>query len=616
MCGISGIFSKQEMDGNSITRSLKSIHHRGPDDSISGTYKEGKFNYYSNELSRQETRLKYPSAENILSENWIGFNRLSIIDLSSNAMQPFYDENSETAFMLNGEIYNFKELKKKELKSETFQSNSDTEVAFRLYLKYGDSFVNLLRGMFTIVIVEYGKKKLKIWRDRFGIKPLFYHISPENFIFSSEMRGIFETGKLEKKISRKHLAHLFYLQSNFAPHTMYENIYSLEAGTRLELNLEKFELKKEKYWNLNYQPQDREIGKEEFHADLEEIVKLASVSDVKQAIMLSGGLDSGMLAYFLKKTTPEIQAVTIYNKNFSRVDEYHLAKRTAEHNQIDFLPIEIPQDLSKEEIYEFATTEEEPSNTREPTYFLTREAIREFDIKVLHNALGPDELFYGYKYYTQALQLQKVNALLLNSFKYLLKGKKKYKYDELTQMGLATLPLISKSSFGWQEIQEIFGENWEHPILEIMREVPADFQFMPLIKQISWMDFHFYISSYHAFRSDQSSMRNSVEMRFPFLDHLFVQKYFNQSYLHKDLTYENNKPFVRKHAKGILDERVLSGPKKGFSIPRELWTNQIDFHSEISGLKDFFDKKDLVKWADTPAKKWLLFSTAQHLKGK
>ena len=71
--------------------------------------------------------------------------------------------------MLNGEIYNFKELKKKELKSETFQSNSDTEVAFRLYLKYGDSFVNLLRGMFTVVIVEFGKKKLKVWRDSFGI---------------------------------------------------------------------------------------------------------------------------------------------------------------------------------------------------------------------------------------------------------------------------------------------------------------------------------------------------------------------------------------------------------------------------------------------------------------
>ncbi len=615
MCGISGIFTKQNIEGKFISDSLKSIRHRGPDNSLCAGYMDNKFRFYSNELSNQETRERFPAIENESSNNWIGFNRLSIIDLSNNGMQPFYDEETQTAFMLNGEIYNFKELKKSHLNEELFWSESDTEVAFKLYLKLGNEFVHELRGMFTIVVVEYGKHKVKIWRDRFGIKPLYYFADNEKFVFSSEMRGIFETGLVRKEISEKHLAHLYYLQSTFAPNSLYKNVYSLEAGGKIELDLQDFSFQKEKYWTLEYKPEKKEIEKEEFLLDLDEITGLACISDVKQAIMLSGGLDSGILAYFIKKNTPEIQAITLYNQNYNQTDEFEYAKITADKNKIDFLPIEIPNGIDKNQIYELATSEEEPSSSPEPTYFLSKEAVTRFGIKVLHNALGLDELFYGYKYYPQALFFQKFNLVLNNRLKYFLKGKKRYKYDELTQMGIFTLPLLSKSSIGWDEILDLFGSDWEHPVFEILKQLPEGFHQMPLVKQLSWIDFHYYISSYHSFRGDQSSMKNSVEMRFPFLDHLFVQKYFNQSYLHKGLTYQNNKPFLRKNARGILDDRILSMPKKGFTIPREIWIDELpNFASEIAGLHKLFGNKDLIKWADTSGKKWLLFSTAQNLK--
>lgn len=615
MCGISGIFTKQNIEGKLISDSLKSIKHRGPDNSLCASYTNNIFRFYSNELSNPDTSQTFPSIENESSNNWIGFNRLSIIDLSNNGMQPFYDEVTHTAFMLNGEVYNFKELRKNYLREEKFRSDSDTEVAFKLYLKFGDEFIHKIRGMFSIVVVDYKKQKLKIWRDRFGIKPLYYYTDKEKFIFSSEMRGIFETGLIEKIISEKHLAHIYYLQSTFAPNTLYKNVYSLEAGSKIEVDFQDFTFQKDKYWTLEYVPQDQEIGQEEFLSDLDEIVRLASLSDVKQAIMLSGGLDSGIMAHFLKKNTSDIQAITIYNQGYDQVNEYEFAKITAEKNRIEFLSIEIPNSIDKKIIYEYATSEEEPSNSPEATYFLSKEAVNRYDIKVLHNALGLDELFYGYKYYTQALHLQKFSGLLNNRFKYFLKGKKRYKYDELTQMGIFTLPLLSKSPLSWKEILELFDEDWEHPANELIKQAPTGFYDMPLLKQLSWIDFHYYISSYHSMRSDQSSMKNSVEMRFPFLDHLFVQKYFNQSYLHKNLSYKNNKPFLRKNAKGILDDRIFSMAKKGFSIPREIWIDGLsDFPSEIAGLNEVFGSKDLIKWADTSDKKWQLFSTAQILK--
>lgn len=615
MCGISGIFTKQNIDGKLISDSLKSIQHRGPDNSLCARFIEKEFRFYSNELSNQATCERFPNLKGETSNNWIGFNRLSIIDLSNNGMQPFYDEESQTAFMLNGEIYNYKELKANYLNFETFQSESDTEVAFKLYLKQGNEFIQKLRGMFIIVLIDYQKQKVKIWRDRMGIKPLYYFANNETFIFSSEMRGIFHTGLVNKEISEKHLAYNYYLQSTFAPHSLYKNVYSLEAGSKLEFDLKDFTFQKEKYWALEYHPESQEIGREEYLSDLDEIVKMASISDVKQAIMLSGGLDSGILAYFLKKNTPDIQAITIYNNGYDQVDEYENAKITADKNRIEFLPIEIPESIGTEEIYEYATSEEEPSSSLEPTYFLSKEAVNRFDIKVLHNALGLDELFYGYKYYPQAIFIQKFHKFGNYGLKHFLKGKKRFKYEELSELGIFTLPLLSKSAIGWGEILDLFDSNWEHPINEIMEQVPSEFHKMPLLKQISWLDFHYYISSYHSFRGDQSSMKNSVEMRFPFLDHVFVQKYFNQSYLHKGLSYKNNKPFLRKNAKGILDERILSMSKKGFSIPRELWTKNLpNFESEMESLQTIFGNKDLVNWANTPAKKWQLFTTAQNLK--
>lgn len=615
MCGISGIFTKEKINGRAISKSLESIQHRGPDNSLCGTFNHQKFQFLSHKLSDKETKSSYQNAETVESGNWIGFNRLSIIDLSNNGMQPFYDEASLTAFMLNGEIYNFSELKANELRNESFISNSDTEVAFKLYLKFGDEFIHKLRGMFVISVVDYAKGKVKIWRDRFGVKPIYYFINDHQFIFSSEMKGLFATELIQKEIEPKHLAHIYYLHSNFAPNTLYKNVFGLEAGAKLEVDVNSFQIRKEKYWELKYQPQNQVIEREEFLSDLHEVTRLSTIADVNQALMLSGGLDSGILAHFLAKNNSEIEAVTIYNENDDRLNEFEFAKITAQRNNMKLHGFEVPDKVDLNTLYEYATSEEEPSGSVEPAYFLSKKAS-ENHIKVLYNALGLDELFYGYKYYSQAEKFNSYKNLLFNAFKHFLTGKKRYKYDEMTKLGIHAFPLITRSSMSWDEIKNLFGQNdWEHPAVELFKQVPREFHEIPLLKQLSWMDFHFYISSYHSFRSDQPSMRHHVEMRFPFLDHIFVQKYFNQTYLHEGLSHANNKPFLRKNASQFLDERVLNMPKKGFTMSQETWINGLgNLESQQINLKIIFGEKDLTKWADNPTKKWFIFSTSQNLK--
>lgn len=614
MCGITGIFTKEIIDGSAINQSLQSIKHRGPDNSLCAAFIKREFHFLSNDLSDKETSGIYQKNSQYESDNWIGFNRLSIIDLSNNGMQPFYDPATQTAFMLNGEVYNFSELKENYLKTEPFNSQSDTEVAFKLYLKFGDDFIHKLRGMFVIMVVEYSQEKVKIWRDRFGVKPLYYTITDRQFIFCSEMKGIFQTGRVKKEIEPKHLAHVYYLHSNFAPNTLYKNVMSLEAGMKLEVDTKSFRFQKERYWRLEYQPYYKLIEKEEFISDLNEIIQLSTIADVKQSLMLSGGLDSGILAHLLSAHNPHIEAITIYNKNQEKYNEYEFAKKTAHRNRLKLLAVEIPDQVNRKTLCEYAVTEEEPSGSIEPAYFLSKKAA-ENNIRVLYNALGLDELFYGYKYYGQVLKFDFLKVLLINPLKHLLPEIKSQKYDELTKLGIYTLPFVTRSPMSWKSILELFGEkDWEHPVEELMYQVPPAFNQMPIIKQLSWLDFHFYISSYHSFRSDQPSMKHSIEMRFPFLDHLFVQKYFNQTNLHQDLTPTNNKPFLRKNAAHLLDEMVLNMPKRGFSMPQETWITSMDEKDfEFEKLQSVFPNIDLSKWANNPTKKWFLFSTVQNL---
>ena len=204
MCGFSGWVLNTKLDTTNIVSSLRSIKHRGPDDTLIFTndYNQ-KLTSFSCDLSNEYTQQNFPLLNNNSQKYCFGFNRLSIVDLSNKAMQPFYDEKNQILFMMNGEVYNYNDLRTKHLSDVIFHSESDSEVAFMLYQKMGNAFVDLLQGMFAIVIYDFKAGILKVYRDRLGIKPFYYSITNEGLYFSSEMKGLFAMN-LKKELNYIH----------------------------------------------------------------------------------------------------------------------------------------------------------------------------------------------------------------------------------------------------------------------------------------------------------------------------------------------------------------------------------------------------------------------------
>ncbi len=573
MCGFSGIISNTEISSESILKSVSAIKHRGPDDTLLFA-NDAKL--YSCELTTPAFQQKLPPiTSKSISKLYFGFNRLSIVDLSENGMQPFFDEQRNVVFMLNGEVYNYAELRQTFLADEPFQSETDSEVAFRLYLKLGDDFVHHLRGMFSIVLYDFETKRLKAWRDRLGMKPFYYAFDGKTFVFSSEMKGIFATGLVEKAVNYQGLAYSMYLATCPAPLTIYKGVHALEAGFMLEYSLEKEIITTNNYWHLTYSPSKMVIPFSEFSDDMAALCRLHQTGDVPKAIMLSGGIDSGLMAYYLGKSDKNLECLNIYTENHS-TDEREFAEANATNAGLKIRYFKISSDPSESEREEFLNAEEEPNSSPEAAIFLCKKAHAD-GFKVLYNALGPDELFGGYPYFATISKMLYFEQFIGRFPSFLFPRKYQSKFDEIKQFGLESFPMISRRLFSWEEIVDYLSANNQpipiHPIQFILNQVRSiypEFERMPTLKKASYLEIFYYIASHHTFRSDQPSMKYSIEMRFPFLDHHFIQKQFNQESNLNGIGSQL-KPIFREFASHVLSEKVLKMKKKGFSMPTELW---------------------------------------------
>ncbi|WP_128330426.1 asparagine synthase (glutamine-hydrolyzing) [Apibacter sp. HY039] len=626
MCGFSGIFTKSKISSSALVKSLSSIKHRGPDDSLIVTHHDQKNIIFSCHLSNNYSKSCFKKVDETESNNWIGFNRLSILDLSKKGMQPFFDQNTETSFMMVGEIYNYKEIRTKFFSSnEIFKTETDTEVAFKLFLKLGNEFIHELNGMFSIVIVKYKENKVSIWRDRLGIKPFYYTLCGNSFIFSSEIKGIFGTEKLNKHINYRNLAYTYYLGTSISPLTIYNDVYSLPPATYMEVDLDLYSYKSYPYWKLKYNEESEIISKEEFLEDISLIVRETYVPHIKKAIMLSGGIDSGIMANYFNEWMSEIHGISIYNTNDDSLNELEYAKLNSKKSGIKLTDFEVPDTVSLKTIIDYVLSEEEPAISPEPALFLSEKAYND-NYKILYSALGIDELFGGYSYYKLAKMSSYFKGMLMcKNLKYLFKSNtnKRKKWEEINTYGFKALPFIIRSKFSWNDIVKLFNshdsEEWKHPVEYIfgtIKNTLPEWETMPILKQISWLDFHYYISSHHSLRSDQPAMKYSIEMRFPFLNHQFVQKYFNQKYLFEGI-FKNNKPFVRDRIDSIVTEKILKAKKRGFSMPVSSWIENVDknlFNDKIDLLltNNSFSPEDIkyYKQNGTAYQKWMLFSTS------
>ncbi len=592
MCGICGMVDiaapQEEFRAAYIQKANDNMHHRGPDEA--GVY----------------------------ANNWgsIAMRRLSIIDLSSGS-QPIYNEDKSIVIVMNGEIYNYRELREMLIaKGHQFSTNSDTETLVHLYEEYGTEMPKYLKGMFAFSLMDKKNKRLFLGRDRFGEKPLFYYHDKKMFAFASELKSLLQHPDIPRKINKTAL--LYYLNISFVPDpmTLLEDISSLPPGYCMLL--EAGEIKTWAYFEVDYKP-DHTLKTEQDVTDmlrplLEQAVIRQKVSDVPLGAFLSGGIDSSTVVALLQKNSSERVKTFTVKFEEATYDESHIAREVAEKLGTDHHEITIPNQNFTEDIFwkiiDHVGTPF-PDSSAIPTYFISKE-IRSY-VKVALSGDGGDELFGGYPifdWYQKVLKLRQVPKFARTSMHGLLNAstnlpgfrdsskvrqiRKALEAAAGTPEGLA---MVLNQMFNKKEIAELLPDASQN-LEGLAIKQPKNWKNWTPLRQIMHHHIKYNLPLDMLIKVDRMSMANSLEVRAPFLDpDLFEAsaKLPDKFLMQKGV----GKLAIRKLMENDLPESVFNHPKSGFSIPLHKYQNEVfvklaqSFFESDNPVVQLFDKTAL-----------------------
>lgn len=629
MCGISGGISKKFSE-DIIKKITSTLKHRGPDDS--GIFLDGKNNIF------------------------LGHRRLAIIDLSERAKQPFEIQNERSKFKsyvitYNGEVYNYKEIKKElEEKGYKFRSNSDTEVVLNSYIEWGINCVNKFRGMFAFAIWDSQKEKLYLFRDRFGVKPLYYYFDGENFLFSSELKALYQFPEFKKEIDFTALSFYFQLGYIPAPYTIFKNTFKLEKGCVLEVD-KNFNLNKFRYWEAKLYFLKEKIKKpeKEIIVELEHLLRESfqyrMIADVEVGIFLSGGIDSSLLTAVLQRSSlKKIKTFTIGFKEKS-YDEAPIAKKVSQILGTDHYEYYLSAKDLENVFSEYIEIFDEPfgDSSALPTYLLAKFAREK--VKVVLSGDGGDELFLGYDKYRAIEIIKNLPPFLrIASHQFLKKlGPERTADFYLMISKIFPLPKIfnlreklSKliNSLGRKNLCEIFQFSNTYWLKEELKDLFRKEVFNDNLKQFYYednidfreqmqlWDINYYLADDILVKTDRTTMAVGLECREPYLD----QKIFEYlSRLSPDCKFRKGKPkyLLKKILYQYLPASLFKRPKTGFRVPiyewlKKEWKSYLKTYLDISYLKNqgIFDEEFIKKILDqyeggkyiNPDKLWLLLN--------
>lgn len=548
MCGILG-GNNRKWD---YERGIQSIYHRGPD-------------------GHQVKHLRGIS---------LAFTRLAIIDLSSNAMQPMTSKDGKVTIVYNGEIYGYTYLKKELEKKYDFRSECDTEVILNAYLEYGDSFIDKIDGMFAMAIYDQRSMQLKLFRDRVGIKPLYYYYDGSNFAFASELKALTAACMtIDFQIDYTAVYDYLFYQYIPDPKTMYKNCYKLLPAHKLVFDVRKRKiLSNSKYWKLHVNTAKGRYRKEDVLCDelrslLEESVVDQMVADVPVGTFLSGGVDSSIITYLGNKHTPDMHTYTIgfanrkYNEaQYARVltERYRLncTEQILNNQDIQMMKLQI-RDWYDEP---FADTSAYPS-------FAVSRLARD-DVKVVLTGDGSDELFGGYtRYctYAKAVRDKKMDCGFLSfvgrrmQLDYLLSEQFRRRY---IRTGLDIyLPMIFIADF---KSAESYRQKWG-----IGKDYDVAWYFkkyyrkeLPSLTRMRYLDFKTYLPGDILTKMDRVSMANSIEARVPFLSKKLIEFAFSLSE-EECCTSDKLKHILKYSYREEIPTELLYRRKAGFTVPTD-----------------------------------------------
>lgn len=542
MCGITGFFDEQILSTSKIKKITNQLIHRGPDEQ----------GYYYNKKGL-----------------FFGMRRLSIIDLK-NGSQPINTE--KTSLIFNGEIFNFIELKKKYLNNSQ-QLNSDTKVLSQLIEKKGLSILKELNGFFSIAIYDKEKKKIILIRDRFGIKPLYYYFENNKFYFSSEIDPLRKNLNLTKKdLNLNQVNNYFTLGYIHGENRIYKKIKTLKPGCILEFSIKKKNIKIFKWFdiknvqNIFFENKKKLIAK--LNDKIDSAVNLWTRSDVDKVFTLSGGLDSSLLAATYARQEKKINTISfVYNnKKYDRWDESInsdlIAKQiNSNHQKYYWSPIDFKKDL-----LEVINSLEEPFGNSILPWFIYKKIKNKFKVSISGN--GGDELFGNY------LRVENYKSYNGNFY-----NKKNFEENYFYK----NFYFNNKYRNRYLNIKtKNISDAYYKMFLENKSKIDKD-------RNLALLDYMGQFKDDMLFSEDKLSMRNSVEVRSPFLDNELFNFVFS---LKKQRTMDNNyKYLIKEMLKNLIPTSVLRSNKKGFHMPISLFLRE-NYKKE---LLHYLSKKNLRK---------------------
>jgi len=588
MCGISGFTGKP--DQSVLEKMSRVLHRRGPDEE--GFYSNGRIN--------------------------LGFQRLSILDLAK-GNQPIHNEDKTLWSVLNGEIYNYADLRQTLIQNghRLYTEHADSELIVHLYEMYGKDFIHKMNGMFAFALWDDQEKKLILSRDRMGVKPLFYAEIEGEIVFSSEIKGILNYPKYSPSPNFEALYHYFSFKNIPAPLTAFKGIYSLLPGETIQFSKGKIE--KERWWTLKFEDSE-DLDESRFEKEilnlLEDSVRLRMQCDVPFGACLSGGLDSSLVVGLMTRfTSKPISTFALgYEDGLKNKDADIFSARkvskffNTEHHEYFMSSKELVEDIDN-----VINAFDQPFSGTISTYFLSK--LIKKHVKVALTGDGSDEQFGSYLSHRLAQPMFYLPRLLnkiQNGINLTKEEENQLKPCDIDFL----VDLYERSGEGevaWrcnlylqtdQDKQKLLTSNFLEKIHGAETKALVEGHFSSLtakdpLNRILEMEWKTQLPDQILAFVDSLSMAHSVEMRSPFLDYRFVEY---AASIPGGFKIRNGrvKSILKQAALSVLPEEIVDRPKEGFVLPVFDWMTQQmkDYNMDMLSAKqlkkhNFFDEKQI-----------------------
>lgn len=542
MCGILG--------GNNANwdyrKGIESIKHRGPD---------------GIRISTQ-------------NDFTLAFARLAIMDLSENGMQPMFSQDKQVGIVFNGEIYGYQKLRNRLIqKGYRFFSSSDTEVVLNAYLEWGEKFITKIDGMFGLAVYDKRDGTVKLFRDRIGIKPLYYYFNGNDFGFASELKGILNmcsTVSLEIDNTAVYdYLHFLYIPE---PKTYYKNVYKLLPGHMMTYDLRKRRIIKAcSYWRLKVNGyQEAQRNKSELMEELKELIRESveeqMVADVPVGTFLSGGVDSSVITYEGYRINPDIET---FSMDFSdtRYSELRYADELAKRYHMKMNAKVFDRNIFQKHYHKLKDWYDEPfaDTSAFPTYLVSEMAKEK--VKVVLTGDGGDEVFGGYWRYKAIWDKEKEHGpdmpLVSVVYDRLKKNRRK------DYFWLDALTFLSRA-YGWKpgmddrELRKRLSIDRDYDRCSVLRKYYI--KDLPPITRIQYLDLKTYLPGDILVKVDRASMAVSLEARVPMLARKLVEFSFSLSEADRCPKGEL-KGLLKRTYEEEIGKNILYRKKMGFSMP-------------------------------------------------